>query len=92
MQIARGIQNKVLEAMAMSKTIVMTSLAAEGILLPKNQEKYIVNDPALFSEKVIELLNEISVANQIGDENRTWVEEHYRWNNVLNTLPELLRN
>mgnify|MGYP000034595802 CR=1 FL=1 len=92
MQIARGIQNKVLEAMAMSKTIVMTSLAAEGILLPKNQEKYIANDPALFAEKVIELLNEISVANQIGDENRTWVEEHYRWNNVLNTLPELLRN
>ena len=92
MQIARGIQNKVLEAMAMSKAVVMTSLAAEGISLPKLQSEYVIDEPLLFAEKVSELVNDKDNCTQIGADNRKWMSNHYRWDDVLAPLPELLRN
>lgn len=92
MQIARGIQNKVLEAMAMSKAVVMTSLAAEGILLSTLQSEYVVDEPLLFAEKVSKLLSDSELSTQMGIENRGWMSEHYRWDDVLKSLPELLRN
>jgi len=91
MQIARGIQNKVLEAMALSKPVVMTSLAAEGISLPETQKKHVTNDAAIFAEHVNELLNDLDLCIKIGDENRRWLDANFRWDDVLVPLPILLQ-
>jgi len=92
MQIARGIQNKVLEAMALSKAVVMTSLAAEGIPLPEVQKKYVSDDAVIFAEHVNELLNDLDLCIKIGDENRGWMDANFRWQDVLVSLPRLLQD
>ncbi len=91
MQIARGIQNKVLEAMALSKAVVMTSLAAEGISLPDIQKKYVSDDAEIFAEYVNELINDLDLCIKIGDENRCWMDANFRWDDVLLSLPRLLK-
>lgn len=90
MQIARGIQNKVLEAMSLSKAVVMTSLAAEGIELPEEQHVYVTDDISLFSEMIDALLNDKNLRTNIGEKNSAWMNRHYRWDDVLKSLPNLL--
>lgn len=92
MQIARGIQNKVLEAMALSKAVVMTSLAAEGISLPDIQKEYVTNDEVTLIEHINKLLNNSDLCSEIGQENRRWMDTHFRWNDVLAPLPVLLKD
>ncbi|MCA1786440.1 MAG: glycosyltransferase, partial [Desulfobacteraceae bacterium] len=52
LRIARGVQNKVLEAMAMEKAIVTTSPAVQGIALPPEPPLEITDDPARFAAHV----------------------------------------
>jgi sugar transferase (PEP-CTERM/EpsH1 system associated) len=92
MRIARGIQNKVLEAMALSKAVVMTSLAAEGISLPEDQGKHVSDDAVIFAEHVNKLLNDLDLCIKIGGENRCWMDANFRWDDVLMPLPILLQS
>jgi glycosyltransferase involved in cell wall biosynthesis len=49
MRIARGIQNKVLEAMAMAKPVVVTPDALEGIAAQPNTEVIVASDVVSFA-------------------------------------------
>ncbi|MEW6983624.1 TIGR03087 family PEP-CTERM/XrtA system glycosyltransferase [Colwelliaceae bacterium 6471] len=90
-RIARGIQNKVLEAMALAKTVVLTPMAAEGISFPEQQKKLIIDDSDEFAQAVISVLEHPDSAQSIGHENRIWMEEHYQWKSVLEPLLSLLK-
>ncbi|MDH5436863.1 MAG: TIGR03087 family PEP-CTERM/XrtA system glycosyltransferase, partial [Gammaproteobacteria bacterium] len=52
MRIARGVQNKVLEAMAMSKLIVVTPQGLDGIKARNEQELFMEEDSIRFADKV----------------------------------------
>lgn len=75
--IARGIQNKVLEAMAMGKRIVATPQAIEGITI-NNQEVYETENMTDFARQVVSHLNntELSYCSAV---NRDFVAENYSW-------------
>lgn len=88
MRIARGIQNKVLEAMAMEIPVVATSLAMEGLLESKGCNLSICDGEEEFANAVIERLQQRSIA----PENRNWVVQHYRWEEQLNMLHQLLEH
>ena len=83
LQIARGIQNKVLEAMSMSKPVVATKLAMEGITEQETRELFITDDPRQFALNVIE---QLSSNNALGVQNRNWIKEHFTWSTALNNL------
>ncbi len=86
LRIARGIQNKVLEAMAMAKAVVMTKMAAEGINLPESQ-KDLISDEAQQTIKIIEtILNKKDHLQEIGDYNRQWILDNYQWQAVLKPI------
>lgn len=88
MRIARGIQNKVLEAMAMAIPVVATSAAMDGITSSVGAAKYVTDDPALMARYVIELLG---VGNdKIGRLGRQSVLEYYNWDNNLARIHSLL--
>ncbi len=57
LRIARGIQNKVLEAMAMAKPTIVTAQALEGIDAQAGRDLLLASDSAAFSAHCIALLS-----------------------------------
>ena len=84
MQIARGIQNKVLEAMSLNKGIVVSSMAMEGINAPSNNNIAIVDDAKTYANKCLEFFNTEMINSDIT--NRQWVLEHFTWQQTLQPL------
>ncbi|MGJ9418450.1 TIGR03087 family PEP-CTERM/XrtA system glycosyltransferase [Massilia sp. CMS3.1] len=77
LRIARGIQNKVLEAMAMARPVVASPQAFEGIDAVNGHELLVVDAPADYADSLIELLR--SAHPNMGRAARTSVERHYSW-------------
>ena len=90
LRIARGIQNKVLEAMAMARPVVASPQAAEGIDAADDTEFLIAANPAEEAAKVIALLADPARAARIGLAGRARMEARYRWSATLAGLPDLL--
>jgi glycosyltransferase involved in cell wall biosynthesis len=87
--IARGIQNKLLEAMAMGRPVVASAAAFAGIdALPGRD--LIVADGADQAEAVIRLLADASAAAAMGAAARRQIVARYAWDEVLAELPALL--
>ncbi|MEY2925863.1 MAG: hypothetical protein RL367_340, partial [Pseudomonadota bacterium] len=86
LKLARGIQNKVLEAMAMAKAVVASAAAAEGIDARPNRD-FIVSDSP---QAVIDLLGNPDRAASIGLAARAQMEARYSWAARLASLPELM--
>ncbi|GGD69070.1 TIGR03087 family PEP-CTERM/XrtA system glycosyltransferase [Lacimicrobium alkaliphilum] len=91
LRIARGIQNKVLEAMAMEQAVVMTSMAAEGIRLPANQQPLVSDEADLFAGICLEMLAQPEKMAALGHENREWIAHHYQWQAVVEKLAGVLK-
>lgn len=82
MLIARGIQNKVLEAMAMDKAVVCTTMAMEGINAPLSNTTCIADSAEDFIKQCLTLL---AASTQPGN-NRKWVITHFSWQYTLTRL------
>lgn len=90
LRIARGIQNKVLEAMAMGRPVVASPQAAEGIDATDEAHFLIAANPAEEAAKVVALLADPARAQRLGLAARARMEERYRWSSTLAHLPDLL--
>lgn len=86
MLIARGIQNKVLEAMAMNKAIICTSMAMEGINAPTGPDTVVADTTEAFSRACLSLLQQPT--GQCN--NRQWILRHFTWPQTLATLPQFI--
>jgi sugar transferase (PEP-CTERM/EpsH1 system associated) len=84
---ARGVQNKVLEAMAMARPVVASPAAFEGIDAEHGQH-LIVTEAA--ADAVLGLLTNQAKAAAIGTAARAQVESHYRWAEQLATLEDIV--
>jgi polysaccharide biosynthesis protein PslH len=87
LQIARGVQNKILEAMAMAKACVVSANAAEGIDALDGHDLIVANDPA---DALIGLLNDPLRAAKIGVAARACMTASYSWNAQLAPLAGLM--
>lgn len=90
LRIARGIQNKVLEAMAMRKAVVATPQALEGINLTPGTHAVSANSAKEFGAATIELLQDKRRACVLGQEARQCVEQYYSWGARLQSINSLL--
>jgi len=90
LRIARGIQNKVLEAMAMARPVLASPQAAEGIDARDGEHLLIAADPAQEAGKILALLADPAHAARLGRAARSRMEERYRWSATLANLPDLL--
>jgi len=79
MRIARGVQNKVLEAMAMGKAVVSTPAGLEGIDARIGTEAIVAASPQGFAEEVIRLLDDADAARALGDAARSRILADYQW-------------
>jgi sugar transferase (PEP-CTERM/EpsH1 system associated) len=88
LRIARGVQNKVLEAMAMAKVVIASSAAAEGIEFNNPAELQVVESEDQFAERTVQFLRREKPA--VARVSRQWVSQRYNWNNNLVRVEELL--
>ena len=90
LRIARGIQNKVLEAMAMGHPVVGTVCATQGVEGQDGRD-YIVADTAdALVEATARLLANPQEAAELGRRGRAFVESRYDWDVVFDPLDELI--
>lgn len=92
LRIARGVQNKILEAMSMSKAVVMTSMGQEGIELPNEQYAMVIDEPKQQATSILTLIDDNEARDKMGDINRQWILTRYSWGSALSFLSELLEN
>jgi len=90
LKLARGIQNKVLEAMAMAKPVVASSAAAQGIDAVAGRELLVVDDAAAQAAAIVHLINNPVDAENVGRAARARVVGRYGWDAQLATLPALV--
>lgn len=91
MTISIGLQNKLLEAMAMQLPCVTSSLANNAI--GGNADCILVADsPKEYAEHIIELLNNPERAKKIALNGLSFVKKNYSWRNSIDKLEQVIRN
>ena len=76
-----GIQNKILEAMALGKTVVTTQIGAEGIEGENDKHLVIVDKdkPEEMADRVTDLLRDEKKRRCLGENARGLIKEKYTW-------------
>lgn len=89
--IARGVQNKVLEAMAMARSVVVTPEAATGIAAQDGAQWLVsLPDSDAMCERIAPLLSDPDARTKIGAAARQFVLEHHGWEAMLASLAGLI--
>jgi sugar transferase (PEP-CTERM/EpsH1 system associated) len=84
--IGGGTRLKILEALAMGKAVVTTSLGCEGLELVSDQHAIIRDDPLDFAKAVVTLLREPALRVRLGTAGRALIAERYSWDRCLAPL------
>jgi len=80
LRIGAGMQNKILESLALGTPVVASPLAAEGL----DATKFAVGgDPAAFAAKVLELLADPALRRARARAGRAYVEASFAWDRAL---------
>jgi sugar transferase (PEP-CTERM/EpsH1 system associated) len=87
LRIARGTQNKVLEAMAMGRPVVATPQAFEGLRAEPGRDLLVGADAAAFAAHVCDILD--GRHPSLGTAARAAVEQNYAWDATLAGLDDL---
>lgn len=83
---AVGIQNKVLEAMALGTPVVASSHAAAGLEAVPEQDMLVADEPELFARAVLRLLDDQVLYQTVSHNGYTYIENYHNWNHIINEL------
>ena len=92
MQIGTGMQNKLLEAMAMGIPCITTPLANNAIGGIHKESIWVVDTPEELSEAINYLLENTNKANEIGQKAKEFVAQNYSWDKSTELLVHLIEN
>ena len=90
MRIARGVQNKVIEALALGVPVVATPLAIEGIDVRNEDEVLIGADRDEFANQVVRLIRDADFRNGMTKRARDKMNQCYNWDAIGAKLEQLL--
>jgi sugar transferase (PEP-CTERM/EpsH1 system associated) len=90
LRIARGIQNKVLEAMAAALPVLGTTSATQGVEGQAGRDFLVADTASEFARQLLQLLAQPEAARQLGLRGRAFVEQHYGWEQVLAPFDRLI--
>ena len=90
LRLARGVQNKVLEALAMGKSAVATAKANAGIQAEDGTHLRLADSPRDFAAAVVALLHDRGERERLGGNARCFVTQHYDWATNMEKLEKLL--
>jgi sugar transferase (PEP-CTERM/EpsH1 system associated) len=90
LRVARGLQNKVLEAMAMRVPVVASPAAFEGVSAVAGRDLLVAANPEEFSRAVVTLLRDPAAREQYAAAGRRCVELTHNWGRLLERLEALV--
>jgi sugar transferase (PEP-CTERM/EpsH1 system associated) len=90
LRIARGVQNKVLEAMAVGQALVASPEAVAGLSVADGEHLLIGKTPQQFAHHVVRLIRQAEARQTLGEGARSYVEEHHDWTPLLQRFTDLL--
>jgi sugar transferase (PEP-CTERM/EpsH1 system associated) len=90
LRIARGVQNKVLEAMAMGLPVVGTSTAFAGLQATAADGIRVADDPQAFAQAVLTLCTDSQLHYGCAQQARRYVQTHHQWADHGSLLEALL--
>ena len=90
LRLARGVQNKVLEAMAMAKAVVATPQAIQGISAKHGEHLLVADDSNAFCHAIMGSLRDDTRRTEMGLRAREFVKANYDWNATMSKLEVLL--
>ena len=79
LRIGGGTRLKILEAMAMGKAVVSTTIGAEGLEVVPERDLLVADDAAAFVTQIGRLLDDPGLAKRIGASGRRLVTSRYSW-------------
>ena len=86
-----GIQNKLLEAMAMATPVVSTPQATAALQAEPGRDLLVADTPQAIAEVVITLLADDTLRQQIGRGGRRYVETYHNWSTAAEKLEGVYR-
>ena len=92
MQTGSGLQNKLLEAMAMGVPCVTTSIANDSLHATPDKEILIGDNPMSFADHVVQLLQDAALRATLAENGYRFVHENYSWESACNKLEEILKS
>lgn len=86
LRVGGGTRLKILEALAMGKATVSTSLGAEGIAIVPGEDVLIADAPQDFARKVVKVLHHEGEQKRLGAAGRNLARRHYDWKAIAQRL------
>ena len=90
LEIARGVQNKVLEAMSMGRPVLLSPGAATGIAASDGVELAIADSDEAFVARALALFAAPHERAAMGQAARQFITAHQNWSAMLADLPEIV--
>jgi glycosyltransferase involved in cell wall biosynthesis len=91
LRLGGGTRLKIVEAMAMGKAIVSTTLGTEGIDAVPGRDILIEDQPTAFADAVLRLLAEPGLVVRMGQSARQLAVDRYSWSEAARTLEGFYR-
>jgi glycosyltransferase involved in cell wall biosynthesis len=86
LQHGAGTRLKILEAFAMRKAVVSTSIGAEGIPATTDQQIMLANDPVSFARQITRLLDQPQLRGKLGEAALKLAKEQFDWQSIQTRL------
>lgn len=86
-----GLKNKILEAWAMLKPVVSTTIGGNGLEAVDGENLLFADTPTVFAEKVVTLLENPDLRTKLASNGRKTVEQHYSWKSQSDKLGEIFK-
>jgi sugar transferase (PEP-CTERM/EpsH1 system associated) len=92
LRIGRGVQNKVLQAMAMGMPVVTSTVGYRGLDAEPGRHLHVEDTPTGFASRVVGLLRSAPERSAMGQHARAYVEANHAWPTSCARLEAMLRS
>ncbi len=92
MQTGTGLQNKLLEAMAMGIPCISSTLANNALKAIHNENILVADSPEQYAACIIELINNTEKANDIARKGKNFVSINYGWDMMNAKLENIMKH
>lgn len=86
LRMGSGTRLKILEAFALGKAVVSTTVGAEGLEVVPGQHLLIADDPPSFAAAVVRVLQDADLRERLGRAGRELVEQRYDWRQIVREI------
>ena len=81
-----GTRLKILEAMALGRPVVSTSIGCEGLDVVDGEHLFIADQPEVFADRTMRLLTDAALRQRITQRARELVVNRYDWDDIARQL------